>query len=350
MGARRGPPRRWRPAEPRAPRTRRRPRPSAEQPPPPPPPRRRPVRMLDSSARPRRPAGTPGGTSRTPTSSPKPSRAPRRSVSPSRRSTTGWCATSPTLRIKETATAPPDGRYPRPPPPAPLNDFAPLPVPPHAGARWPRGSVGLRAGERCVPRLRAPRPRFADCARAGAGQGRGAPLLPAQGTAAPGRGATPAPPCTGSSGGDGFGMEAGGAGGAGGSQPAPSPPGCAVRGVPWCPRAGVPRLPRTPRVAVRGLRPLPLADPTAPSSRPLTPLPPVSASLLPLAVPHRSRLGAPEAGGAALTPTTPLAHCCSPVLWWAGEEIACVQMVSVKRRRFLLSPPLSPVTSSVISV
>lgn len=33
-----------------------------------------------------------------------------------------------------------------------------------------------------------------------------------------------------------------------------------------------------------------------------------------------------------------------------GEEIACVQMVSVKRRRFLLSPPLSPVTSSVISV
>lgn len=33
-----------------------------------------------------------------------------------------------------------------------------------------------------------------------------------------------------------------------------------------------------------------------------------------------------------------------------GEEIACVQTVSVKRRWFLLSPPLSPVTSSVISV
>lgn len=47
----------------------------------------------------------------------------------------------------------------------------------------------------------------------------------------------------------------------------------------------------------------------------------------------------------------------SPLPLWPGsalrrgkEEIGCVQMVSVKRSQFLLSPPLSPVTSSVISV
>lgn len=129
---------------------------------------------------------------------------------------------------------------------------------------------------------------------------------------------------------------------------APSPPGRAARGVPWCPRAGVPRLPRAPSVAARGLRPLPLAAAAAPRSRPLDPLWSACASLPPLAVPHRSQPRPLEAGGAALTPTPP--RCRSPVPCWAGGESACVQMVSVKRRRFLLSPPLSPVTSSVISV
>lgn len=54
-----------------------------------------------------------------------------------------------------------------------------------------------------------------------------------------------------------------------------------------------------------------------------------------------------EGAGSGVTPApAPLAGLCTG----KGEEIGCVQMVSVKRSQFLLSPPLSPVTSSVISV
>lgn len=54
-----------------------------------------------------------------------------------------------------------------------------------------------------------------------------------------------------------------------------------------------------------------------------------------------------EGAGSGVTPApASLAGLCTG----EGAEIGCVQMVSVKRSQFLLSPPLSPVTSSVISV
>lgn len=62
---------------------------------------------------------------------------------------------------------------------------------------------------------------------------------------------------------------------------------------------------------------------------------------------HTSTGEGTERAGSGVTPTpAPLVGLFAE----KGEEVGCVQMVSVKRSQFLLSPPLSPVTSSVISV
>lgn len=63
-----------------------------------------------SCAKPSPHDATRGGTCHTRTWSPARSRAPPRKDSPCRRYTTGWCDTYLILKIKETATARPDGR------------------------------------------------------------------------------------------------------------------------------------------------------------------------------------------------------------------------------------------------